>query len=83
MPDTSCFPAWRSRFARPADRAWPAAYAELRRCTLDKLEDVLGPFLAGLADRDMASYELMEFTGDLLRFFSPREEDRTDDGVNE
>jgi adhesin transport system outer membrane protein len=34
-------------------------------------------YLAGLADRDMASYELMEFTGDLLRFFSPREEDRT------
>jgi len=35
-------------------------------------------YLAGLADRDMASYELMEFTGDLLRFFSPRDEDRTD-----
>lgn len=33
-------------------------------------------YLAGVADRDMASYELMEFTGDLLRFFSPREEDR-------
>lgn len=35
-------------------------------------------YLSGLADRDMASYELMEFTGDLLRFFSPREEDRTE-----
>lgn len=35
-------------------------------------------YLAGVADRDMASYELMEFTGDLLRFFSPRAEDRTD-----
>lgn len=34
-------------------------------------------YLSGLADRDMASYELMEFTGDLLRFFSPRDEDRT------
>lgn len=33
-------------------------------------------YLAGAADRDMASYELMEFTGDLLRFFSPRDEDR-------
>ena len=33
-------------------------------------------YLAGLADRDMASYELMEATGDLLRFFSPRDEDR-------
>lgn len=38
-------------------------------------------YLAGLADRDMASYELMEFTGDLLRFFSPRDEDRV--GANE
>lgn len=35
-------------------------------------------YLAGLADRDMASYELMEFTGDLLRFFSPRDEDRVE-----
>lgn len=34
-------------------------------------------YLAGLADRDMASYELMEFTGDLLRLFSPRAEDRS------
>lgn len=33
-------------------------------------------YLAGLADRDMASYELMQYTGDLLRFFSPRDEDR-------
>jgi outer membrane protein TolC len=35
-------------------------------------------YLSGLAGRDMASYELMEFTGDLLRFFSPREEDRVE-----
>ena len=27
-------------------------------------------YLAGLADRDMAHYELMEFTGDLARFFA-------------
>ncbi len=33
-------------------------------------------YLSGVADRDMASYELMEFTGDLMRFFSPRDEDR-------
>ena len=32
--------------------------------------------LSGRADRDMASFALMEFTGDLLRRFSPREEDR-------
>ncbi|MCB2114329.1 MAG: TolC family protein [Parvularculaceae bacterium] len=35
-------------------------------------------YLSGLADRDMASYELMEFTGDLLRYFSPRDEDRAE-----
>lgn len=34
-------------------------------------------YLSGLVDRDMATYEMMEFTGDLLRFFSPRDEDRT------
>lgn len=31
-------------------------------------------YLAGLADRDMATYALMEHTGDLLRFFSPQPE---------
>ncbi len=31
--------------------------------------------LSGRADRDMATYALMEFTGDLLRRFSPRDED--------
>ncbi|HBS31037.1 MAG TPA: hypothetical protein DEA40_04745 [Parvularcula sp.] len=34
--------------------------------------------LSGRADRDMASFALMEFTGDLLRRFSPRAEDRGD-----
>jgi hypothetical protein len=32
----------------------PAACADLRRCTLDKLEDWLGPFLAGLPALDAA-----------------------------
>jgi len=32
--------------------------------------------LSGRADRDMASFAMMEFTGDLLRRFSPRDEDR-------
>lgn len=32
--------------------------------------------LSGRADRDMATFALMEFTGDLLRRFSPREEDK-------
>lgn len=31
-------------------------------------------YLAGVADRDMATYGLMEHTGDLLRFFSPQPE---------
>ena len=33
--------------------------------------------LSGRADRDMASFALMEFTGDLTRRFSPRDDDRT------
>ncbi len=32
--------------------------------------------LSGRADRDLASFALMEFTGDLIRRFSPRDEDR-------
>jgi adhesin transport system outer membrane protein len=32
--------------------------------------------LSGRADRDMAAFALMEFTGDLIRRFSPRDEDR-------
>lgn len=32
-------------------------------------------YLAGLADRDMATYALMEHTGDLLRYFSPQPAD--------
>lgn len=35
--------------------------------------------LSGRADRDMAAFALMEFTGDLIRRFSPRDEDRTAD----
>lgn len=31
-------------------------------------------YLVGLADRDMATYELMEHTGELLRYFSPQRE---------
>ena len=46
---TPCFPAWRARLARRPGRTLPAVYAaELRCCTLAKLEDFLGPFLVGL-----------------------------------
>ncbi|MBB5519545.1 TolC family protein [Amphiplicatus metriothermophilus] len=31
-------------------------------------------YLIGLADYDMATYEMMEHTGDLLRYFSPQDE---------
>ena len=40
-------------------------------------------YLAGLADRDMASYALMEHTGDLLRFFSPRPDDAEAEGADD
>lgn len=39
----------------------------------DYFESAVG-YLVGLADRDMASFALMEHTGDLLRFFSPQPE---------
>ena len=49
MSHTPCFPAWRARLARRPGRTLPAVYAaELRCCTLAKLEDFLGPFLVGL-----------------------------------
>jgi hypothetical protein len=54
MYETPCFPAWRSRFSRPPGRTLPAVCAELRRCTLDKLEDFLATFLVGLAALDPA-----------------------------
>ena len=41
-------------------------------------------YLTGLANRDMATYGVMEHTGDLLRFFSPMEEyaDVINEGVD-
>jgi hypothetical protein len=55
MTQTPCFPVWRARFAPRPGRTLPAVYAaELRRCTLDKLEDFLGPFLVGLPALDPA-----------------------------
>jgi adhesin transport system outer membrane protein len=56
-----------------------------RGTLLDLLEAENDWFEAGVrrlsaqADRDMASFALMEFTGDLLRRFSPRDEDRMGD----
>lgn len=48
MADTPSFPAWRGWFSRPPGRDLPATLASLRRCTLDKLEERLGPLLGGL-----------------------------------
>jgi hypothetical protein len=60
MSHTPWFPAWRGRFSRPPGAALRAAGADLRRCTLDKLEDFLGPFLAGLPALDPAGASARE-----------------------
>lgn len=59
MADTPFFPAWRGRFQRPG-AGLPATLAGLRRCTLDKLEDRLGPLLAGLDAVDPAKASARE-----------------------
>lgn len=49
MSHTPFFPAWRARLSRrPADTV-AATYADLRRCTLDKLEERFRPYLGGLS----------------------------------
>lgn len=53
MDDTPFFPAWRGRFRRGSGPL-PTAFASLRRCTLDQLEEHLGPLLAGLDALDPA-----------------------------
>jgi hypothetical protein len=60
MSDTPDFPAWRGRFSRPPGRTIQAVCADLRRCTLDKLEDLLGPFLVGLTALDPAQASARE-----------------------
>lgn len=54
MLDTPFFPVWRRRFARSSGPALRAVRADLRRCTLDQLEEFLGPWLAGLPALDPA-----------------------------
>jgi len=44
---------------------------DLLQAENDYFEAAVG-YLAGLADRDMATFGMMEYTGDLLRFFSPQ-----------
>jgi len=60
MPDTPCFLPWRGWLHRRPDRGLPATFAGLRRCTLDKLEDRLGPLLAGLDALDPAQASARE-----------------------
>ena len=60
MPYTPWFPAGRGRCCGPPGRPLRAAGADLRRCTLDKLEDVFGPCLAGLAALDPAQASARE-----------------------
>jgi hypothetical protein len=54
MTDTPFFPAWRSRFHRRAGRDLATSLGGLRRCTLVKLEELLGSCLAGLAELSSA-----------------------------
>ena len=48
-------PAWCDQFSHRAGGSFHTAHAELRRCTLDRLEDSLGPCLAGLDELDPAA----------------------------
>jgi hypothetical protein len=48
MPDTPFLPGWRGGFHRRPGPHLPSTLAGLRRCTLDKLEERLGPLLDGL-----------------------------------
>ncbi len=49
MTNTPFFASWRGWFHRRPSRDLHATHRDLRRCTLDKLEERLGPLLAGLA----------------------------------
>ena len=60
MADTPFFPAWRGRFHRRPGPGLPATFAGLRRCTLDKLEERLGPLLCGLEALDPAKASARE-----------------------
>lgn len=60
MADTPFFPSWRGWFHRRPGRGLPATFAGLRRCTLDKLEERLGPLLAGLDALDPAQASARE-----------------------
>lgn len=60
MTDPPCFPSWRGWFHRRPGRGIPATFAGLRRCTLDKLEERLGPLLAGLDALDPAKASARE-----------------------
>jgi hypothetical protein len=60
MSYTPFFPAWRGRFSRRPATDLATTYAGLRRCTLDKLEERFGPFLAGLTRLAAASASARE-----------------------
>ena len=60
MADPPFFPSWRGWFHRRPGPGLPATVAGLRRCTLDKLEERLGPLLAGLDALDPAQASARE-----------------------
>ncbi len=49
MHDTLWFSGWQQRFGSPAATALPTAIGQLRRCTLDQIEDRFSPWLAGVS----------------------------------
>ena len=67
MPDTPFFPAWRAHLHRR--RPLKAAFEQLRRCTLDKLEERLGLFLAGLPELSAAGISERERPYSVRRTF--------------
>ena len=66
MSNTPFFSAWRSRFNRRPSARVSARVGDLRRCTLDKLEERFSPLLSGLNELSAASASRRE------RPYSPR-----------
>ncbi len=60
MADTPFFPSWRGWFHRRPGPGLPATLANVRRCTLDKIEDRFGPLLPGLDALDPAQASARE-----------------------
>ncbi len=60
MTDSPFVPSWRGRFHRRPGPGLPGTLANVRRCTLDKIEDRFGPLLPGLDALDPAQASARE-----------------------